>query len=80
MVLYLGTYLRPHKQQAKAQMKTPASAEVTKLLLVECGRRMALEQLLPVVYRELHRMARRYMAGERQTIRFRLRRSSTKPT
>jgi RNA polymerase sigma factor (TIGR02999 family) len=47
-------------------MKTPASAEVTKLLLAwSAGDALALEQLLPVVYRELHRMARRYMAGER---------------
>jgi RNA polymerase sigma factor (TIGR02999 family) len=47
-------------------MKTPASAEVTKLLLAwSGGDAMALEQLLPIVYRELHRMARRYMAGER---------------
>src|SRR6185295_3743143 len=47
-------------------MKTPTSAEVTKLLLAwSAGDEVALEQLLPVVYRELHRMARRYMAGER---------------
>jgi RNA polymerase sigma factor (TIGR02999 family) len=47
-------------------MKTPASADVTKLLLRWSeGDAMALEQLLPVVYRELHHMARRYMAGER---------------
>jgi len=47
-------------------MKTPAPAEVTKLLLAwSAGDGRALDQLLPVVYRELHRMARRYMAGER---------------
>ena len=47
-------------------MKTPASAEVTKLLLAwGAGDQLALDQLLPVVYRELHGMARRYMAGER---------------
>ena len=47
-------------------MKTPQSADVTKLLLRWSeGDAMALEQLLPVVYRELHHMARRYMAGER---------------
>jgi RNA polymerase sigma factor (TIGR02999 family) len=41
-------------------------AEVTKLLLDwGGGDQQALEQLMPVVYRELHRMARRYMAGER---------------
>ena len=47
-------------------MRTAASAEVTKLLLAwSAGDELALEQLLPVVYRELHSMARRYMAGER---------------
>ena len=47
-------------------MKTPASAEVTKLLLAwGGGDERALDQLLPLVYRELHRAARRYMAGER---------------
>jgi len=41
-------------------------AEVTKLLLDwRAGDHQALEQLMPVIYRELHRMARRYMAGER---------------
>src|SRR5688572_17410517 len=45
---------------------TPASAEVTKLLLAwGGGDERALDDLLPVVYRELHRAARRYMAGER---------------
>ena len=47
-------------------MKTPASAEVTRLLLAWSeGDKLALEELLPVVYRELHAMARRYMAAER---------------
>ena len=47
-------------------MRTPESAEVTKLLLAwGTGDAAALEQLLPVVYRELHGMARRYMAEER---------------
>jgi RNA polymerase sigma factor (TIGR02999 family) len=46
-------------------MRTPASAEVTKLLLAwGAGDQRALDQLLPVVYQELHRMARRYMAAE----------------
>jgi len=41
-------------------------AEVTQLLLAwGAGDDQALEQLMPVIYRELHRMARRYMAGER---------------
>ena len=41
-------------------------AEVTQLLLAWGeGDKHALEELMPVVYRELHRLARRYMAGER---------------
>lgn len=47
-------------------MRTPESAEVTKLLVAwVAGDESALERLLPVVYRELHGMARRYMAEER---------------
>src|SRR5688572_21855375 len=47
-------------------MRTPASAEVTRLLLAwSGGDKVALEELLPVVYRELYAIARRYMAGER---------------
>ena len=39
---------------------------MTRLLLAwGAGEEAALEQLVPVVYRELHRMARRYMAAER---------------
>ena len=41
------------------------SADVTKLLQAwEAGNTEALDELLPVVYRELHRLARRYMAAE----------------
>src|SRR5215475_7866630 len=40
--------------------------QVTQLLLEwGAGDQQALEKLMPVIYRELHRMARRYMAGER---------------
>jgi RNA polymerase sigma factor (TIGR02999 family) len=47
-------------------MRTPASAEVTDLLLAwGAGDEAALKQLVPVVHRELRGMARRYMAGER---------------
>jgi RNA polymerase sigma factor (TIGR02999 family) len=47
-------------------MKTPTTADVSQLLFAwSAGDEKALEQLLPVVYRELHRMARRYMADER---------------
>ena len=47
-------------------MRTPASTEVTRLLLAWSeGDKLALEELLPLVYRELHAIARRYMAAER---------------
>src|SRR6185295_8581249 len=47
-------------------MRTSDSVEVTRLLLAwGAGDEVALDQLLPVVYRELRRMARRYMAEER---------------
>jgi RNA polymerase sigma factor (TIGR02999 family) len=49
-----------------SEMRTPASTEVTQLLFAwSAGDERALEELLPVVYRELHRMARHYMASER---------------
>jgi RNA polymerase sigma factor (TIGR02999 family) len=42
------------------------SANVTRLLeLWSQGDQLALEQLMPLVYSELHRLAQRYMAGER---------------
>jgi RNA polymerase sigma-70 factor (ECF subfamily) len=48
-------------------MSTPPSTEVTELLLAwNRGDEQALETLTPLVYRELHRLAKRYMAGERQ--------------
>jgi RNA polymerase sigma factor (TIGR02999 family) len=44
----------------------PASGDVTGLLRVwSDGDERAFEQLLPLVYDELHRMAVRYVAGER---------------
>jgi RNA polymerase sigma factor (TIGR02999 family) len=47
-------------------MTTHRSADLTKLLLAwSAGDEQALEDLLPVVYRELHQMARRYMLRER---------------
>jgi RNA polymerase sigma factor (TIGR02999 family) len=47
-------------------MRTSDSAEVTRLLLAwGAGDEGALDQLVPVVYRELHWMARRCMAAER---------------
>jgi RNA polymerase sigma factor (TIGR02999 family) len=46
-------------------MTTPASQEVTDLLLAwSQGDDSALEKLLPLVYDELHRLAHHYMGGE----------------
>jgi len=50
-----------------APMSTSDSTEVTRLLLAwNDGDADALARLTPLVYRELHRLAHRYMAGERQ--------------
>lgn len=47
-------------------MTSPPSEEVTKLLRAwSNGDKGALERLAPLVHKELHRLARRYMAGER---------------
>jgi len=48
-------------------MTTPSTHEVTELLLAwNQGDQAALEKLTPLVYRELHRLAQRYMGGERE--------------
>src|SRR5438552_5276669 len=45
---------------------TPAPHEVTQLLVDwGNGNQAALEKLMPLVYEELHRLARRYMGRER---------------
>jgi RNA polymerase sigma factor (TIGR02999 family) len=47
-------------------MDLPSSHEVTSLLKAwSSGDEQALERLTPLVYRQLHQVARRYMAGER---------------
>jgi len=47
-------------------MSRASTPEITQLLRAwRAGDRLALEQLTPVVYEELHRMARHYMARER---------------
>jgi RNA polymerase sigma-70 factor (ECF subfamily) len=47
-------------------MTGPSSKAVTQLLLAwRQGDQVALERLLPMVYQELRRLARRYMAGQR---------------
>ena len=46
-----------------------AGGEITRLLQVwSGGDEIAFEQLIPLVYDELHRMALRYLAGERSTV------------
>jgi RNA polymerase sigma-70 factor (ECF subfamily) len=53
---------RPHDDESKA----PTCGEVSRLLRAwSDGDQSALERLTPVVYGELHRLARRYMKGER---------------
>jgi len=50
----------------KDKVKTPPGEEVSGLLRAwSDGDQSALERLTPVVYDELHRLARRYMRGER---------------
>ena len=47
-------------------MTAPSPQPVTQLLLAwRQGDQAALEQLVPLVYQELRRLARRYMAGQR---------------
>ena len=47
-------------------MAEPSSGEITQLLrLWNDGDPDALEKLTPLVYRELHRLAARYVANER---------------
>jgi RNA polymerase sigma factor (TIGR02999 family) len=48
-------------------MAIPSTQEITKLLVAwNQGDAEALEQLTPLVHAELHRLAKHYMAGERQ--------------
>lgn len=48
-------------------MAIPSTLEITQLLVAwNNGDAAALEQLTPLVHTELHRLAKRYMAGERQ--------------
>ncbi len=50
-------------------MRTASTQEVTQLLLAwREGDEEALQQLVPVVYQELRRLAHRYMAGERREL------------
>ena len=50
----------------RKKMPAPSSQPLTQLLLAwRQGDQAALEQLVPLVYQELRRLARRYMAGQR---------------
>jgi RNA polymerase sigma-70 factor (ECF subfamily) len=47
--------------------RTPDQHEITQLLAEWCGgNQSALDELYPLVYNELHRLARRYMIRERE--------------
>jgi hypothetical protein len=47
-------------------MTKPSPHEVTQLLQAwSDGNQEALDKLVPLVYEELHRLARHYMSGER---------------
>jgi RNA polymerase sigma factor (TIGR02999 family) len=50
----------------EASLDIPTTHEVTRLLKAwSAGDKEALEKLTPLVYRQLHQVAQRYMAGER---------------
>ncbi len=52
--------------QMAAQTGNPAGGDVSQLLRAwSDGDQNALERLTPIVYKELHRLARHYMKGER---------------
>jgi RNA polymerase sigma factor (TIGR02999 family) len=56
-----------HSFALEGLMETPSTEEITQLLVAwNQGDAAALEQLTPLVHGELHRLAKRYMAGERQ--------------
>src|SRR5438552_12305219 len=68
--VYLVVILRPTADLSRKPtgfyMAERSSHEVSQLLTSwSTGNEQALEKLVPLVYRELHRMARRYMASER---------------
>jgi RNA polymerase sigma factor (TIGR02999 family) len=49
-----------------AEMPAPTGEDITNLLQAWCaGNQGALDQLIPIVHGELHRLASRYMAAER---------------
>jgi RNA polymerase sigma factor (TIGR02999 family) len=60
----LSVSLKPGRSEGR--MATSSTKEVTQLLLAwSDGDQAALDQIIPLVHGELHRLARRYMQGER---------------
>jgi RNA polymerase sigma factor (TIGR02999 family) len=58
--------MRKSKQPDKNQIEAPPHGEVSSLLLAWSeGDQSALDRLIPIVYAEMHRLARRYMKRER---------------
>src|SRR5262245_16817686 len=56
-----------HPLTSEGSMGIPSTREITQLLVAwNQGNAAALEQLTPLVQAELHRLAKRYMAGERR--------------
>jgi RNA polymerase sigma factor (TIGR02999 family) len=54
-------------ERIEVDMPSPATPNITQLLLAwNQGDQQALEQLTPLVYKELHRLAHAYLAGERR--------------
>jgi RNA polymerase sigma factor (TIGR02999 family) len=62
-----GTWLYPsHLVNLGCPMGAASTSEITQLLIAwNQGDAVAFEQLTPLVHTELHRLAKRYMAGER---------------
>lgn len=58
--------IRHQAEQDRGLTMTPSAHDITDLLACwKTGDRTALEQLIPLVHQELHRLARRYMRRER---------------
>jgi len=66
MCYFIGSSLQ-EPERAEATMESPKPPNITQLLVAwNQGDQEALAQLTPLVYRELHRLAHGYLAGERR--------------
>lgn len=66
MCLTLGSPAYIAQATPEGSTVTPSTHEITQLLVAwNNGDAVALDQLMPLVHTELHRIARRYMAAER---------------